>query len=54
MSTRWITQPRDRKSKKYLALHAELRREVEASKPSGPDKRERKLKRSAEYRAGQL
>lgn len=51
MTTRWITNNRDRRSKKYLALHAALKADVARDKLPEPNKQSRKRERSQDFRA---
>ena len=50
MTKRWITNNRDRRSKKYLALHAALKADVARDKLPEPDKQSRKRQRAIEFR----
>lgn len=53
MTAKHIMDSRARKAKKYIALHAELRREVESDRIQS-SKRSRKAAKSAEHRAGMV
>ena len=50
MTKRHITNPRDRRSKKYAAKHAELRADVYRPDEPEPDKAERKRAASLLFR----
>jgi len=51
MARRWQTNNRDRTSKKYIALHEQLKSELQYL-PLEPSKAERHRMRSEEHRRG--
>jgi hypothetical protein len=51
MSKPWITTNRDRRSKKYQAILADLRASVTKPNPPMSDKQSRKRERSQDFRA---
>jgi len=50
MTKRWITTKENRRTRKYKALHAQLREEVYGTPAPVEDKRDRKQSRSASFR----
>jgi hypothetical protein len=51
MTKRWISDDRQRRSRKFRELHAQLKAEMQRELAPQPDKRERKRAKSAEFRA---
>ena len=51
MSKPWLTDPRDRLSRKYIELHAQLRREVMDAKRARKRRRSRRFKKTGSLHA---
>jgi hypothetical protein len=51
MSKPWLMDPRDRLTRKYIELHAQLRREVESAKRTRKRRRSNRFKRTGSLTA---